>query len=87
MEVDLRTIKYNAPTQKKKKGVQKAISVEDQFMMSNMAPKCTGHHITNEYYLTVRCQFDGCVCCSAMPHARVPITIVPMINPQVQVYS
>ncbi len=87
MEVDLRTIRYTAPDHKKKKGVQKALSVEDRFMMENMAPKCSGSHVKNEYFLAVRCAFEGCVCCASMPVARVPITIVPVINPQVWSYQ
>ena len=87
LELDLRTIRYTAPLHRKKKGVEKPLSVEDRFMMENMQPRCRGTHITNEYYLTVRCGFSGCTCCSSLPVARVPITIVPIINPQVWGYQ
>jgi hypothetical protein len=87
LELDLKTIKYNAPATKKKKGVEKPLSVEDRFMMENMQPKCTGKHVKNEYFLTVRCGYEGCTCCASLPVCRVPITIVPIINPQVWGYQ
>ena len=38
-------------------------------------------HITNEYFLCVLVEFDGCVCCVNLPDSRMPMTIVPMVNP------
>lgn len=87
LELDLKTIKYNAPLHRKKKGVEKPLSVEDRFMMENMQPRCHGTFVTNEYFLSVRCDYDGCTCCSSLPVCRVPITIVPVINPQVWGYQ
>jgi hypothetical protein len=87
MELDLRTIKYNAPAYKKKKGVTKPLSIEDRFMIENMQAKCSGTLVKNEYFMTVRCAFAGCVCCSQLPIARIPLTIVPIINPQVWGYQ
>ena len=87
LEVDLKTIKYTAPDMKKKKGVMKPLSIEDRFMLENMSPKCSGTHVKNEYFLSVRCGFEGCTCCSQLPVCRVPITIVPVINPQVWGYQ
>ena len=36
LEVDLKTIRYTAPATRKKKGVQKALSIEDRYMMENI---------------------------------------------------
>lgn len=87
LELDLKTIRYQVPAMRKKRGVQKPLSVEDRFMMENMQPRCNGTLVTNEYFLTVRCGYEGCTCCSALPVCRVPITIVPVINPQVWGYQ
>lgn len=65
LELDLKTIRFEVPPQKKKKGVMKPLSQEDIFMMQNMQPATHGAHITNEYFLAVRCNFEGCLCCSA----------------------
>ena len=86
IDLDLKNIRYVVAATKKKKGVEKPLSVEDRFMLENMAPRCHGSKITNDYFLTVRCGYDGCTCCSALPIAKVPITIVPVINPQVWGY-
>jgi hypothetical protein len=85
-DLDLKTIRYVIPAFRKKKGVEKPLSAEDRFMLENMAPRCHGSKVSNEYFLTVRCAYDGCTCCSALPVAKVPITIVPVINPQVWGY-
>jgi hypothetical protein len=87
LELDLKTIRYTAPASRKKKGVVKPLSIEDRFMMENMQPRCNGSLVKNEYFLTVRCGYDGCTCCSSLPVCRVPITIVPIINPQVWGYQ
>ena len=87
MELDLRTIKYNAPENKKKKGVTKPLSIEDRFMIENMQAKCSGTLVKNEYIKTVRCAFAVCTCCSQLPVARITLTIVPIINPQVWGYQ
>ena len=82
MEIDLKSVTpYNPPTMRKKKN--KPFSREDLFMLRNLQAKCTGAHITNNYFLTVRCQFAGCTCCSNLPVTRIPLTIVPIINPEV----
>ena len=87
IEVDLKTIKYTVAASRKKKGIDKPLSVEDRYMLENIAAKCKGSLITNEYFLTVRCDYAGCTCCSQTPVCRVPITIVPVINPQVWGYQ
>lgn len=87
LQVDLKTIKYVVAATRKKKGVVKALSVEDRYMLENIAANCKGRLISNQYFLTVRCDFAGCTCCSQTPVCRVPITIVPIINPQVWGYQ
>jgi hypothetical protein len=87
LEVDLKTIKYVVAASRKKKGVDKPLSVEDRYMLENIAANCQGKLISNKYFLTVRCNFAGCTCCSQTPVCRVPITIVPIINPQVWGYQ
>lgn len=87
LEVDLKQIKYVVAASRKKKGVDKPLSVEDRYMLENIAANCKGRLITNQYFLTVRCDFAGCTCCSRTPVCRIPITIVPIINPQVWGYQ
>ena len=87
LELDLKTIRFVAPEFRMKGGVKKPISIEDKFMLENMSPKATGRIVSNNYFLTVRCEYEGCTCCSALPVARTPVTIVPMMNPQLQNYQ
>ena len=88
MEIDLKNVApYNPPTHRKKAGQQKQFSVEDLFMLRNLQAKCSGAHIQNNYFLSVRCRFAGCTCCSNLPVTRIPLTIVPIINPQVWIQS
>jgi len=82
MQIDLKTVHYKPPEMRKKKGQQIAWSPEDIFMMQNMQAKTTGRHVKNNYYLVVRCTYSGCTCCSRLPLSRIPLTIVPVINPQ-----
>ena len=87
LEVDLKSIRYEVPHERKRKGVMKAVSPEDLYMMQNMQPACHGHNVKNEYFLAVRCSYSGCTCCSAQPYARIPLTIVPVFNPQCYGYQ
>jgi hypothetical protein len=82
IEVDLSTIKYHAPTHHMKKGVQKAYSEEDIWMMSQAQPVSHGSIVKNEYFIAIRTSYDGCTCCAAVPLARVPLCILPTINPK-----
>ena len=81
MVLDLTKIRYEVADMKKKKGVQKKISPEDQFMMSGVQAAVHAKRITNEYFLCVLVEFDGCVCCVDLPDSRMPLTIIPLVNP------
>lgn len=81
MHVALDKIKYEVQDFRKKKGVQKKISPEDQFMMAGIQPACKAKYIKNTYYLCVECKYEGCVCCVDLPDSRMPLTIVPLVNP------
>ncbi|CDW78366.1 UNKNOWN [Stylonychia lemnae] len=82
LEIDLSEIKYPVPQHRKKQGQLKAVSIEDAFQMSQAQPACHGHIVKNEYYLAVRTVFDGCTCCADLPMARIPLVIIPVVNPQ-----
>lgn len=79
--MDLGKIKHDAKHSKKKKGVVKQVSPEDLFAMSGAQPACHSRHITNEYFICIELEYDGCTCCVNLPDARTPLTIVPSINP------
>ena len=81
MALDLSKIKYEVAGTKKKKGVQKAVSPEDMFMMSGIQAAVHGKSIKNEYFLVVTVEYDGCVCCVDLPDSRTPMTIIPLVNP------
>jgi hypothetical protein len=68
-------------TEKKRKGVTVQISPEDQFMMEGAQAACHGRHVVNEYFLKIELSYDGCTCCSNLPDASMPLTIVPIVNP------
>ena len=82
MELDLSQIKYEVDGERKKKGVLKKRSPEDQFMMASIQPAVHSKNITNEYFLTTKVEYDGCVCCQDLPDSKLPLTIVPMVNPE-----
>lgn len=67
--------------ERRKRGVMKPLSPEDLYMATQMQPACHGTHVTNEYFLAVRCGYEGCTCCASLPLARIPLTIVPVMNP------
>ena len=81
MELNLAEIKYEVPKMKKKKGVQKPISNEDAFMMAGVQSACHGKRVKNEYFLCVLVEYDGCTCCVNLPDSRMPMTIIPIVNP------
>ena len=82
MSLDLSKIKYEVIGQKKKKGVTKEVSPEDRFMMSGVQSATHSKRITNEYFLCVLVEYDGCTCCVDLPDSRAPLTIIPLINPE-----
>lgn len=67
---------------KKKKGAVKKISKADKFAMASLQPACHTKAFTNEYFLTITTEYDGCVCCVDLPDARMRMTIVPIVNPE-----
>lgn len=86
LELDLDKIKYEVATHKKKKGKQKKISKEDRFVMASLQPACHTPKFSNEYFLTVTTDYDGCVCCINLPDAKMPMTIVPLANPNENIH-
>jgi len=81
MKLDLSKIKYEVADEKKKKGKMKKISDEDKFMMASLQPACHTKKFSCEYYLCVRTEYDGCICCVDLPDAKMKMTIVPLVNP------
>jgi len=81
MTLDLNGIRYEVAKEKKKKGVVKPVSKEDQFMMAGLQAACHGKKVTNEYFLCVLVEYEGCVCCVDLPDSRMPVTIIPIVNP------
>ena len=82
MTMNLADIKYEVAQTKVKKGVTKKISPEDQFMMASIQPAVrNAKYITIEYFICTELSYDGCTCCQNLPDARLPMTIVPMVNP------
>ncbi len=79
--LDLSKIKFDVPHFKKKKGQQKKQTPEDLFMFANVQPATNSKHITNQYSLVIEVEYKGCTCCSNLPDAKTPLTIVPIVNP------
>jgi len=52
MELDLSKIRNEVPKERTKKGVTKAFSKEDMFMMEGVQPASHSAVCTNEYFLT-----------------------------------
>ena len=50
---------YNVVAFKKKHGVQKEVSMEDNFQMAYIQPECHSTNFTNEYYLSIRVDYDS----------------------------
>lgn len=66
---------------KKKKGVVKQLSAEDRFVMGSIQSACHTPYVQNDYFLVCKLGYDGCTCCAGLPETRVPLTIVPLVNP------
>ena len=82
MELLLNEIKYEVASHKKKHGVQKEISPEDQFQMASLQPACHTKNFSVDYYLSIDLKYDsGCICCVDLPDAKMKMTIVPLVNP------
>ena len=84
LSIDLSHIKYDKKDSKKgKDGQRKAVSLEDQFMMTQIQPATRNAKLFSvRYYTNVQTHFEGCVCCcNETPDAKVPMTIHPMVNP------
>lgn len=50
-------------------------------MMASLQPACHTKKFSNEYFLTVTLEYDGMICCVDLPDARMPMSIVPLVNP------
>jgi len=81
MKLKLDKIKYDVPGSKMKKGKMKKISNEDRWSMASLQPACHAKGFSNDYFLTVTTEYDGCVCCIDLPDAKMKVTIVPLVNP------
>lgn len=82
MTLDLSEIKYEVSDTKNKKGQVKRISPEDQFSMAGCQPACHAEAFQSNYYLCVQVRYDiGCSCGDPYPDSRMPLCIVPLINP------
>lgn len=79
--MNLAEIRYEVAANKKKKGAQVQLSPEDLFAITGLQAACHSRHITNEYFICIELEYDGCTCCSNLPDARTPLTIVPLVNP------
>lgn len=81
MQLNLAEIKYEVAGTKKKKGVEKPVSKEDMFMMQGIQAATHAKRLSNNYFLCVLVEYDGCVCCVDLPDSRTPLTIIPIVNP------
>ncbi len=82
LDIELDEIKYEVAEFKKKKGKEKRISDDDKFMMASLQPACHTKKFACEYFLTVTLEYDGCICTGDLPDAKMPMTIVPLVNPK-----
>jgi hypothetical protein len=53
------------------------------FLLQNLSPATNSICIENRYVLNVNVKYDGCGCCSDHPSISVPLTIIPLTNPNV----
>lgn len=80
MILNLQEIRYDVCADRKKRG--KPRSQEDLFMMAGIQSACHSKLITNDYRLRIELGYDGCTCCSNVPDASLPISVLPIVNPQ-----
>jgi hypothetical protein len=76
LKVQLSNIKFKTIPSRTKKSEMKPYSERDLKLMSQAQPSTHGTIISNEYFLTVRTQYEGWSCLTVQPMARVPITLV-----------
>jgi len=43
--------------------------------------------VKNQYFLAIRCKYDGCTCCSRLPVTKVPVQIIPTVNEDLYNYE
>ena len=55
-------------------------------MMASLQPACHTKKFSNDYYLTVTTEYDGCICCVDLPDARMAMSIMPLVNPETSGY-
>ena len=81
MELDLNQLEFTSLANHKKKNKVKSLSAEDVFSLSHMPATSRSSLINNEFYLAVRTQYKGCICCTDLPLVRIPVHIEPAIMP------
>lgn len=84
MQLNLGMIKYQCTTHRRKKlfgGAPKPRAPEEIFMLTQMAPAVHSRYISNDYFLNVNVKFDATNCCSNLPSCSVPLTVIPLTDP------
>ena len=85
MQLNLQAIHYTCTPFKRKKmfqGAPKARTPEEIFMLTQMAPATHSRHISNDYCLNVNVKYDATNCCSDLPSISIPLTVIPLTNPE-----
>lgn len=52
--------------------------------MVSIQAAATGAIVNNKYFLVALPKYTGCLCCAATPQCRIPLTIMPLVNPIMQ---
>lgn len=83
MELDLSKIRTDVPNARNKKGKVKPYSNEDKHMIGGVQPASRTKFCSNDYSLTTKVSYDVCCnCCDNLPDGSLPMTIVPLVNPE-----
>lgn len=83
MELDLSKIRTDVPHARNKKGKVKPYSKEDKHMIGGIQPASRTKFCANDYSLTTKVSYDNCCgCCDNLPDGSLPMTIVPLVNPE-----
>ena len=63
--------------------MKKEVSIEDNFQMAYIQPECHSSNFTNEYYLSIKVEYDTIFQCfqPRPPAAKMKMAIVPIISP------
>ncbi|CDW71388.1 UNKNOWN [Stylonychia lemnae] len=77
IDLPLSTIRYEVHEEKKKDGSMKIYSDQEKFLMGQLQAASHGKQLTNEYFVAIRCNYQGCTCCRELPHIKVPVAILP----------